>query len=221
MFRREVHSMNTSQFKRPVILVDIDDTLNQFADTFWNLHNRLYGEQINPSSVNQWDLGLFSNRGAEVYQLFKYPGLFRNIPVKPYGKEFIDSMQRLGEVYFVTDAPSGTAYGETTTFHQIDENLECFHSNPTDDKKAWVKENFPSVPKENIVFCSCKWMLEGDVLIDDKPDTFLEFQRRGKACILMDMPYNRHIQTEWRAKDLKEAETMVHRLLGRELAEAL
>ena len=52
-------------------------------------------------------------------------------------------------------------------------------------------------------------MIAGDLLIDDKPDTFLEFQKRGRDVILMDMPYNRNIHTKWRARNLMEAEEMI------------
>ena len=206
-----------SNFKqrRPIILVDIDDTINCFAETYWALHNRLFEDNVHYNSVDQWDLDLFSNRGVEAYHLFKMPGLFRNIPVKPYAKEFMDSIQNMGEVFVVSDAPSGTSYGDTVHFSNINYSIDVPHSNPVDDKRAWLKEHFPTLPKENVIFCSCKWMIAGDLLIDDKPDTFLEFQKRGRDVILMDMPYNRNINTKWRARNLMEAEEMISEILNK------
>ena len=125
----------------------------------------------------------------------------------------MDSIQKMGDVFVVSDAPSGTSYGDTVQFSNIHYSLDVTHSNPVDDKRAWLKEHFPTLPKENVIFCSCKWMIAGDLLIDDKPDTFLEFQKRGRDVILMDMPYNRHIHTKWRARDLIEAEEMISEIL--------
>ena len=68
--------------RRPIILVDIDDTINLFAETYWALHNIVFEDNVHYHSVNQWELDLFSNRGKEAYDLFKIPGLFRNIPRK-------------------------------------------------------------------------------------------------------------------------------------------
>jgi 5'-nucleotidase len=201
--------------RRPVILVDIDDTLNRFAETYWELHNHVFEDNVHYRSVDKWDLDLFSNRGEEAYHLFKIPGLFRNIPVKPYAKEFMNSIQKIGDVFVVSDAPSGTSYGDTVDFSNFNYSIEVQHSNPVDDKRAWLKENFPTFPTENIIFCSCKWMISGDILIDDKPDTFMEFQKRGRDAILMDMPYNQMINTKWRAKDLKEAEEMICVILNK------
>jgi 5'(3')-deoxyribonucleotidase len=123
----------------------------------------------------------------------------------------MESIQKMGEVFVVSDVPRGTAHGEQ--IHLSDKKLDVPYSNPSDDKRAWLKENFPNLPKENIIFCSCKWMVVGDILVDDKPDTFLAFRERGRDVILMDMPYNRHIDTKWRAANLKEAEEMIAEIL--------
>ncbi|WP_042351250.1 5' nucleotidase, NT5C type [Bacillus massiliigorillae] len=199
---------------KPIILVDIDDTLNVFSKVYWAIHNQAFEDNVHPDNVNQWDLDLFSNRGLEAYQLFKIPGLFRHIPVKEHAQTFIEDLQDIGEVYMVSDVPRGTSYGEIVEFQNINYPIQHAHSNPADDKRAWIKEHFPNFPKENVIFCSCKWMIYGDILIDDKPNTFIEFQKRGRDVILIDMLYNRHIDTKWRARDLQEAKEMVVELLA-------
>jgi len=56
-------------------------------------------------------------------------------------------------------------------------------------------------------------MVFGDILVDDKPKTFEQFITLGRDAILMNMPYNRPINTKWRTNNLKEEEEMLYHLL--------
>ncbi|MFP7487257.1 hypothetical protein SFC65_24170 [Priestia filamentosa] len=199
--------MKSEKKRRPVILVDMDDTLADFSKAYWDIHNAVFKENIDRNTVNEWDLSKFSKQGKECYKLFKYPGLFRNLEPKPYAKEFIKNTREFADVYIVSDTPPGTGYQESVSFGN--HKLEFSVSNPADDKRMWVKEHFPDFPQSNIIFCSCKWMVQGDILVDDKPSTFERFQEEGRKAILIDMPFNQAIDTNWRAKDLMEAEQLI------------
>lgn len=190
---------------KPIILIDLDDTVNDFAYTFWSNYNALYGENIDRFLVDSWNLQDFVRDDVDAYGLLRTPGLFRNIPLKDYALEFMWRMHTQYEVYIVTDAPSGTSHCEVAT--------KGF-SNPADDKRRWVAEHFPFIPQNNIIICSHKWMIAGDILVDDKPATFEKFRELGKHCILIDMPYNRHIETKYRARNLREAEMMIEDILS-------
>jgi len=196
--------------ERPIVLVDMDDTINHFSQMFWQVYNMTYDENVDFTMVNSWNLQDFGRADVNVYDLLRHPGLFRNLSLKTYAVEFIENLQRQFMVYIVTDSPQGTS-------HQEGGNKNF--ANPADDKRQWMREHFPSFPQDQIIICSHKWMIEGDVLVDDKPDTFLEYTARGKKCILIDMPYNRHIDTKWRAKDLIEAEQLIHELFVPEAIE--
>ena len=206
---------NIINFEKPVILVDMDDTLGDFSKVYWDIHNSLFNDKVDHNIVNDWDLSKFSKRGKEAYKLFKFPGLFRNLPLKPYAKDFMDNIQKISNVYVVSDTPPGTSFQEVFELENIEFNIDFPYSNPADDKRMWLKEHFPNFPQSNIIFCGCKWMVYGDILVDDKPDTFEKFTSLGRDIILMDMPYNRHIQTKWRAKDLKQAEEMIYEILSK------
>lgn len=190
--------------RRPTILVDIDDTLNQFASTFWGIYNEVYEEDQDYTQVDSWNLQDYARDDIHVYDLLKHPGIFRNIPLKEYATMFMKSLYENYHVYIVTDSPSGTSYCQRKDGH---------FSNPADDKRKWVMEHFPFFPQDQLIFCSHKWMITGDLLIDDKPAMFDKFNELGRKCILIDMPYNQHIQTKWRAKNLKDAERMVQEIL--------
>jgi len=214
IFEDKKNSALKDTITKPIILIDIDDTIADFGKFYWELHNRVFKDTVDYFKVNKWDLDKFSKRGLDAYKLFKYPGLFRNLPPKPYAKEFMEEMQKVGDVLIVSDAPSGTSYGETVDLDCVvpEHRVEISHSNPADDKRMWLKEHF-NIDKKNVIFCSNKEYILGDILIDDKPSTFEKFSSLGRNIILIDAPYNRHIQTEWRAKDLNHAKKLVYRML--------
>ena len=190
--------------EKPVILVDIDDTLNTFSPVFWNIYNETNNENLDYRTVDSWNLQDFAREDVDAYALLKHPGLFRDIPLKEYADEFMKNINEKYNVYIVTDSPSGTSNCELKNSK---------FSNPADDKRRWVRDHFPYFPQDNIIMCSHKWMIEGDILIDDKPATFEKYTELGKKIILIDMPYNRYIKTEWRAKDLREAEKLIEQML--------
>lgn len=191
--------------RKPTILVDIDDTLNEFAATFWQLYNEKYEENQDYLLVDSWDLQDYARDDVDAYGLLRHPGMFRYIPLKKHAQQFMKNIYGKYDVYIVTDAPAGTSHCD---------QAGDMYANPADDKRKWMAEHFPYFPQDQIIICSHKWMIEGDVLIDDKPATFEKFRELGKNCILMDMPYNRHIDTKWRAKNLIEAEQMIEKILA-------
>ncbi|QST02760.1 hypothetical protein IMZ31_19615 (plasmid) [Pontibacillus sp. ALD_SL1] len=65
------------------------------------------------------------------------------------------------------------------------------------------------IDQKKIIFCSEKHRIRGDVLIDDKPQTFLAHRALGMECLLVDQPYNRHIDTSYRYHSLLEAEDRI------------
>ncbi|MGF9891826.1 hypothetical protein ABEX78_24490 [Priestia megaterium] len=214
IFDTEKSTVQQRQKNKPIILLDIDDTIAAFGPFYWNLHNTVFDDNVNYFDVNDWNLDKFSKRGPDAYKLFKYPGLFRNLPPMPYAKEFVEELRKIGEVIVVSDSPSGTSYKEKVDLDCIgeDHKIDFPHSNPADDKRAWLKEHF-DFKKEDIIFTSRKELVMGDILIDDKPATYDTFKELNRNIILMDAPYNRHIQTDWRAKDLNQAIEKVHKML--------
>lgn len=187
---------------RKVVLVDLDDTINECGIRFWQLHEQLHDEIVDPEQVTDWDLALFSSLGNDVYKLFTEPGLYRHLELKPYAQQFIKNLNEQYDVYFVTDAPSGTSFC----------NVSDSYANPVADKRKWVEEHFPFFDSSKMIFTSHKWLVAGDVLVDDKPETFFEYKKRNREIILMDAPHNRHIETSKRASSLEEVEQRIHQL---------
>lgn len=193
---------------KKVVLLDMDDTVVNFLDGLWECNYNLYGEKIKTEEVVDWDLSKFSSRGKAVYDLFKYPGLFRNLSPKEGAYDFVENIDKDYELFFVTDSPIGTSHCDF-----VDSKNNRLFSNPTDDKRKWLEEHFPFFDSSKIIICKHKWMIEGDVILDDKLETYLAFKEKNRNALLMDAPHNRSFQSIDRVKDLKEAENKIRSLL--------
>ena len=191
---------------KPIVLLDMDDVLADFLEPWIDMYNKDYSDTLEIKTINDWNTSLFvkDECGLKIFDYFKKPGLYRNLPVKPYAIEMVTNLTDLGyEIFIVTDSPMGCTYGEDG----------WKGSNPADDKRAWLQEHFPMIPTSNFIITGKKWMVTGDILVDDKPTTHEEFLKRGRKSILVDMPYNNHLKTDYRVTNLKEAEEMILKLV--------
>lgn len=188
--------------KKPIILVDMDDVLAEFTEEWLRRYNKDYNDTVTAEDFDGWDAmkHVKPECGTKIFDYFKAPGIYRNLKPKAGSQEVIAELTKLGaEIIIVTDSPMGCTFGE--------ENWNG--SNPTDDKRAWLQEHFPMIPFENVIIARKKWLVKGDILIDDKPDTIEKFQSLGRKIIAMDMPYNRSVNAERRALDWTEVRSIL------------
>jgi len=195
---------------KATLLFDLDDVLADFLTALLREYNERYHDRLTLDGVTEWDLSraVKPECGRKVYDLFQKPGLFRHLAPKPHAPEVLQRLVNRGfEIVIVSDSPPGHAYCD---YLQDPTRV----SNPTDDKRKWLREHLPMVDVHNLVITGQKWRVAGDLLIDDKPQTCETFAARGRRCILMDQPYNRHVAAALRARDLLEAEAMIYELFG-------
>jgi 5'(3')-deoxyribonucleotidase len=66
-----------------------------------------------------------------------------------------------------------------------------------------------SIPYDDICFTKDKWMIQGDILIDDNPEFILN-EKDTSFKYLVDQPYNQECNFEGsRVKSLKEAVDLI------------
>jgi 5'(3')-deoxyribonucleotidase len=182
----------------------MDDVLARFDLGFLSIYNEKYQDSLCPDDMFTWDMTQYVKKecGKSVYELLKHPGLFRYLQPTEHSQKVIERLHHAGFlILIVSDSPRG---------HSHDEALEQYSTNPADDKRAWLEEHFPMIPQNCIFFGSQKMFVTGDVLIDDKPETFHYHENIGMECILIDRPYNRDFETTKRAFNLLEAEKMIY-----------
>lgn len=183
--------------EKGIILLDMDDVLAEFNEEWVSRYNRDYTDNLSTEAIADWNASLFVKPecGTKIFDYFREPGIYRYLAPVEGAVEGVKELLRLGfEVMLVTDSPEGCSIGKP----------DFRGSNPADDKRAWVRENLPMIPIENIIITSKKWLVQGDILVDDKPATIEAFQERGRRIIAFDRPYNRGVDASLRAETWKD-----------------
>jgi 5'(3')-deoxyribonucleotidase len=168
------------------ILVDVDGVLADLVGATIAEANFLTSLDRKPSEQTSWEiLNLYSKEHHDriISETFHKPGFCRQLPVMLGAQAFIRELRTLGSVYIVT-APWPVA-------HWMWERTE------------WLMEHFGFAPSEIMqVPTGLKPLVRGDVFIDDKPETVVEWENLNRgAGILVDAPYNQKADVRVRAHD--------------------
>ena len=62
---------------------------------------------------------------------------------------------------------------------------------------------FPFIEEGQIITCHDKWVLDGDICIDDKPETLEKCSQKGKV-IKINKPYNSHVYSDLSINDFSD-----------------
>lgn len=151
------------------IFVDMDEVL---ADTFKahiDLYNQEFNAELTLADIPQGEV--WENVPAAHLQNVKdhvwRDGFFRALPVIADSQEVMLELTKKHEVYIATAA---------TQF-----------PNSLREKSDWLDEHFPFITWEYRIMCGHKFILSGDVLIDDRSYNLKHFKGRG---LLFKSPHN-------------------------------
>lgn len=165
-----------------IILIDQDDVLNHLLPAWIVQYNHDWQDNLDVSHITSWDLVNFVKPecGVKVYDYLTHD-FFRHLPIQEGAVEAVKALADRYEVVIVTDAFTAP---------------KSMHA-----KIDWLQEHFPFLSSKNLVYTSDKSRIRGDILIDDGPHHLNAFPG---IRIAMDMPYNRHVETEHRVADWLE-----------------
>lgn len=163
--------------KRPRILVDCDGILSDFVKPTLDLVFEHTGDRHTHEEIVQWDV--FAAIGKKQHEHILNDAVLKggfalDMPLLPGSLEAMKELKSLGDVFIVTspfDAPNWV-YERTT----------------------WLKRHF-DIDKKQVVNAASKFVVVGDVLIDDSERNlkeWLEYHPNGMP-VLFDRPWNRHV----------------------------
>lgn len=154
--------------------IDIDGVLANFQQHFLNKAHEM-GYLDFPNHWTQWESWHIPEMRDEFNTVFEAIENDSNwwLDIPPYDDAYLTCAPEI----YLTARP-----------------IESMHS------RAWLNEfGFPDAPVKTVVTSSQKpdvmKAYDIDVLLDDRPKTFLMINNSNKdmTCCLMDRPYNRHI----------------------------
>jgi 5'(3')-deoxyribonucleotidase len=165
------------------IFVDMDEVM---ADAF-NAHIALYNQEFNAQLTKE------DCNGREVWQCVPKAhqqsikghthrvGFFRDLQVIPNSQEVLRELNQKYEVYIASAAME--------------------FPNSLREKSDWLDLHFPFIPWQQRILCGHKYILKGDVLIDDRSRNLHTFEGRP---IIFTSPHNVHTKDFERAENWLE-----------------
>lgn len=174
-----------------VIGVDQDEVLHKWNKTFHADARDFYPDIPFPFLTNNvaWDLteGLDEDGKAAVKWLMNQPGFYQRLEPYEGAKEALEEMEAEGIEVFIVTSPT--------------------LANPTcaSDKHASIIRDFGEKWAKRTVITDDKTIIGLDFLIDDKPEIKGYNTREGRVPtwlqILVDQPYNQHVETPFRLRN--------------------
>lgn len=175
---------------KTIVLVDMDMTLNNMDITFIDYLKKYYPwplEPVKKENMTEYDMMQWfrpkipqhMHKGL-MSRVFNARGFWEVIPIKEHAAEVMEAMHKKFDVHIVT-SPWIDYKG-------------CY-----EEKRNWVEDNLPFFDIAKIIFTKNKYLIAGDVIIDDAPHYLDEFPNEK---IIFDQPYNKktkgdHRVTNW------------------------
>lgn len=159
---------------RPVVLVDVDDVLADFYTSALRIVGEILGCDVTAGPRTTWDIidafGFTDAQTAAFKQAVGRSAFCASLVPYPGAREGIARLREIADVYAVT-AP----------FHSL---------HWVSERDWWLAEHFGFTRKQ-IVHTDAKYLVTGDVFIDDKPDHIRRWAARHTgAAVLWAQPYN-------------------------------
>lgn len=148
----------------------MDSIIADFYGGILKAHTEATGVVPPRHCLSSWDATLPDGTPTSAY--FKKPGFFRSLEPIYAGLNFMKKARNLGhDVVIVSSAPDAHAPGE---------------------KRQWIEEHLPWLPKHDVIFASRKELVQGDVLIDDYPRNAKNFkaEQPESKTVGIAYPYN-------------------------------
>lgn len=168
---------------KKIILCDIDEVLWDMVPTWCEVYNGLPTtiNPIYPNELAQWDISsiLDSTQTKIFYDILLSDSFWDKVIQNQdylYFRNTYNLLLKLTQkynVYIVT----ATSYCNK---HKLDIFLDAFD---------FITEN-------QLILIQDKWLLNADIVIDDKVETLQEFEKKGVRCVKINHAWNKQYKCE-------------------------
>lgn len=162
--------------KRFTILIDMDDTLESLLPAWVQWLNDRHGLSVDHESISEWDMHIAfpSLADEELFAPLSDRSFWKTVMPKPNAPMYVKKLIDDGHKVYVC-----TASHYSTLQYKTEEVLFKY---------------FPYLKWENVIVAHDKYLIKGDVIIDDALHN-LEGRECNSIALLMDAPHNRNVRT--------------------------
>ena len=189
------------------ILIDMDDVISCYLEDIVKEYNRIYGTNHSIEEITSWEIPSSFEHG--LFSVHKKSDILTTITPKVDSIEYINKWIDEGyDVFIVSDC--------------------CNCANSYGEKLKWLETHIPKFDLSHFIPCKEKYVISGDVLIDDNLDNLEKWSLHNPygMDLLMTAQHNKGIQDERRINSFEEANDLIKTMqllmsLGDEVNEAL
>jgi 5'-nucleotidase len=146
-----------------IILIDCDGVLANFNEMAFRLIKNQFNIDVKCDGKN-WDYFSYPNIKSISSKIWddicNTPRLIRDIKKYNYADEFINRLREIGSVICLTSIPRSRFYPS--------------------ERFEWLMEEL-GFDRKDIILCHRKYLVKGDVLIDDKPSNIITWHQQWKG----------------------------------------
>jgi len=154
---------------KPTVLLDVDGVLADFAGALL----RWAGPKYTREQLTEWDLTKALGLGDRQHLFDEYasePGFCEWLPVIDGAQDFVEGLRSVADIVIVTSPYSAA---RLWTFERL----------------RWLERHF-GISKYDVIFAKRKYLVRGDIMVDDGPHNIEEFVMRGGHGLLIEQPWN-------------------------------
>jgi 5'(3')-deoxyribonucleotidase len=161
-----------------IVLLDSDGVLGNFVQAVLDTSYEICGIRKSAEGITFWDvfsqLGVDDRQRKQIMREVSRPGWCHAITPLTGAKEFVQTLQEEQHTIYCLTSP--------------------WLSAPEWDfeRRNWLKDHF-NLPPNRVIFAADKFMVRGDVLVDDRSRNVRMWKRDNPLglSLLFNQPYNR------------------------------
>lgn len=157
-----------------IIFLDMDEVLVNLVDPWLNHLNELAGTNHTRETCTAYDVeATFKGKlsRTKILKPFKQKGFWTSLPPFVGAIPFVEQLHKEHTVYLATLPAIGKV---------------CAY-----EKEKWMAKHLPFLNRDRLILCHHKYLLRGDILLDDNPMYLSNFHGNR---LLFDRPWNRDAQ---------------------------
>jgi 5'(3')-deoxyribonucleotidase len=145
---------------RPRLLLDCDGVLADFTGPCLEVLSRHMGQEYHREHVTHWHIKEVLSVPENIWDMtlaeMKLPNFCSSLPVFPGAVDAVQRLKAYADVFIVTSPLDGPYWAW--------------------ERERWLLRHF-DIPPGRVVSTSAKQVVDGDILVDDKTQTLVEWEK--------------------------------------------
>jgi 5'-nucleotidase len=158
------------------ILFDMDGILVNLLHHWLKVYNEENDDDLRMKDIKTWAMHHHTKPDSNIYDIPRRPGFFENAPPMPGAIAAYRAIKKHGHEVLICSSPYLSS-----------------HYLSAAEKHKWCAR-YLNTNIGDVMLTHHKDWVNCDVIIDDKPETILEFAEQGKEVITIAYPYNHSVE---------------------------